>query len=101
MKGLLIGLFYVIKGLYQVLATLLVVPFLVVIRLQSLLPSCGFYYYLVNIIVGVVGTFVFVCVSKWYRYRERDEPSNIHRYAEEYNSNTRQEQGYDYSYAQN
>ncbi len=96
MKGLLIGLLYAIKGLYQLLATLFL-P-IVASLLYFVPPSCGFYYYLLNIVLGAAGTLVFAWVSKRYRYRERDEPSNIHRYAEEYYSNTEQEQGYDYSY---
>ena len=40
----------------------------------------GFTTYFTNIMLGVL---VFVCVAKSYRNRERDEPSIIHRYAEE------------------
>lgn len=83
MKGLLIGLLYAIKGLYQVLAGLLIVPFAVG-PLKSANPSCGSYYYLTTIILGGLGTLVFVYVSRKYRYRERDEYYDIHRYAEEY-----------------
>lgn len=54
MKGLLIGLLYSIKGLYQLLATLVVVPILGLeyfdIPLRPI--SCGFYYYLVNLVLG-------------------------------------------------
>ncbi len=93
MKGLLIGLFFAIKGLYQVIADLLVFPFAVG---HTFPISCGFFYYLMNILVGVVALLVYVCVAKRYKNRERDEPSNIHRYAEEYYSNPQQEQYYDY-----
>ena len=95
MKGLLIGLLYAIKGLYQVLATLLVVPFAVGYTLHPshvTQLSCGFYYYLVNIVVGLIAVAVYVWVAKRYRHRERDEPDNIRRYAEEYYSNPQQEQ---------
>ncbi len=95
MKGLLIGLLYAIKGLYQLLAILLVVPF-GVSSLNSLFPSCGFYYYLVNIVIGVIALLVYVWVAKRYRYRESDEPSNIHRYAEEYYFNPQQEEYHDF-----
>ena len=94
MKGLLIGLFYAIKGLNQFLATLLVVP--VIVKNFVFPISCGFFYYLVNILLGVIAVLIFVWAVKTYRYRERDEPSNIHRYAEEYYSNPNQEQYYDY-----
>ena len=83
MKGFLIGLLYAVKGLYQVLATLLALPF---VWGGSLYPSCGFYYYLVNIVVGLFALLVYVLVARRYRYRERDEPSYIRRYAEEYYS---------------
>ena len=50
MKGLLIGLLYAIKGLYQLLATLLVVPFAVGYSNHPFSlagqMSCGLYYYL-------------------------------------------------------
>ena len=97
MKGLLIGVLYAIRGLYQLVATLLVLPF----ALPSIHPiSCGFWYYLMNIVIGVVALLVYMCVAKKYRYRERDEICNIHQYAEEYYSNPQQEKYYDYdSYA--
>ena len=49
------------------------------------------WYYLMNIVIGVVALLVYMCVAKRYRYRERDEFCNIHQYAEEYHSNPRQE----------
>ena len=97
MKGLLIGVLYAIRGLYKLVATFIVVPF-------ALLPihpmSCGFWYYLMNIVIGVVALLVYMCVAKRYRYRERDEFCNIHQFAEEYYSNPQQDKYYDYdSYA--
>ena len=96
MKGLLIGLLYAIKGLYQLLATLLVVPITGLEPHVTFPISCGFYYYLFNILVGVVAVAAYVWVAKGYKYRQRDEPSNVYRYAEEYYSNPHQEQCYDY-----
>ena len=99
MKGLLISLLYAIKGLYQLLATLLVVPFAVGYtnhpsRVGQM--SCGFYYYLVNIVIGLIAVLTYMWVAKKYKYRERDEICEVHRYAEEYYSNPQQEQYYDY-----
>ena len=68
MKGLLMGLLYAIKGLYQLLAALLVLPFALP---SSISPSCGFYYYLVNIVIGLVALLVYVWVARRYKYRER------------------------------
>ena len=70
MKGLLIGVLYAIRGLYQLVATLLVSPF----ALRTIhLISCEFGYYLMNIVIGVAALLVYMCVAKRYRYRERDE----------------------------
>ena len=89
MKGLLIGLLYAIKGLYQLLATLLPLSFTVFGMQYYTIHhiSCGFYYYLTNIVIGVVALLVYTCVAKRYRYRVRDELCNVHQYAENYYSN--------------
>ena len=86
MKGLLIGLLYAIKGLYQLLATILVVPFAVGYIYHPSHISCGFSYYLVNIVIGLIAVLTYMWVAKKYKYRERDEICEIHRYAEEYYS---------------
>ena len=93
MKGLLIGMLYTVRGLYQLVAAVLVLPF-AAFPIQTI--SCGFWYYLMNIVIGVVALLVYVCVAKRYRYRERDEFCNVHQYAENYYSNPQQEQYYDY-----
>ena len=98
MKGMLIGLWYAIKGLFELLATLLVIPFMF---WKHSFPSCGFAYYLVNIVIGVFALTVYVCVARRYKKRERDEPYNIRQYAEEYYSNPQQEPHYDYSISSN
>ena len=46
--------------------------------------SCGFVYYLVNIVVAVIGLVAYTWVARRYQHRQRDEPDNIYRYAEEY-----------------
>ena len=93
MKGLLIGLLYAIRGLYQLFATILVLPFAVVEPFYTVHHiSCGFYYYLTNIVIGVVALLVYTCVAKRYRYRVRDELCNVHQYAENYYSNQQYEE---------
>ena len=84
MKGLLIGLSYAIKGLFQVIAALLALPF--ALAMDNTHISCGVSYYIMNTGVGVVTVLVYVWVSRKYKYRERDEPSNIYIYAENYYS---------------
>ena len=84
MKGLLIGTFYTIKGVFQLIGALVIfVPFYTY-RLTTNLPSCGFVYYLVNIVVAIIGLVAYTWVARRYQYRQRDEPDNIYRYAEEY-----------------
>ena len=84
MKGLLIGTFFLIKGLFQFLGvTVLLIPF-ISWNFNTPFPSCGFVYYLVNILVAVIGLVAYTWVSRQYQYRQRDEPDNIYRYAEEY-----------------
>ncbi len=85
MTGLLIGVFYGIRGLFQLTDTALIAPFV------SYFSGNRLAYSLVNIVMGVVAFVVYVCVARRYKYRERDEPCNIHQYAEEYYSNTHQE----------
>ena len=88
MKGLLIGLLYAIRGLYQLLAVILSLPFSFVFPFYTIHHiSCGFYYYLMNIVIGVVALLVYTCVAKRYRYRVRDELCNVYQYAENYYSN--------------
>ena len=82
MKGLLIGLLYALKGLFKLTAALLVLPF--ALAMDNTHISCGVSYYIMNAGVGVVSVLVYVWVSRKYKYRERDEPSNIYMYAENY-----------------
>ena len=84
MKGMLIGLSYAIQGFFQLLGTILILPFS--FKKHSY-PSCGFYYYSTNVVIGLGGFIIFSWVAKKYKYRERNEPSRVHQYAEEYYSN--------------
>ena len=92
MKGLLIGLSFAIKGIFQVIAALIILP-KIYRSAQHSYPSCGMYYYMVNIVLGIIGFLIFVFVSWKYKFRKRDEECNIYRYAEEYFS---KEENYEY-----
>ena len=84
MKGLLIGTLFAIKGFFQLLGVLLTfLPFMKWSPGTSF-PSCGFIYYLINIVIGLAGLVVYTVVARRYRYRQRDEPDYTYRYAEEY-----------------
>ena len=96
MKGLIIGVFYAIRALYQVFSALLVLPYSYWGTFKPLMLSCEFYFYLMNTVIGLVAVLVYVWVAKRYRYRVRDELCNVRQYAEEYYSNPNQERFYDY-----
>ena len=95
MKGLLIGLVYAIKGLFQLIAALVTIPFYAPWNDKSTFPSCGFYFYLMGLVVGVPSLLVYVWVARKYKNRVRDEPSNIRQFAEDYYSKPLQEENYD------
>ena len=93
MKGLLIGFSFAISGVFQFLASLPLLPFMFS-RLS--LPSCGMEYYMVTMVVGVVGLAVYVYVVRKYKLRERDEPCHVRRFVENYYSKIQEEENYDY-----
>ena len=84
MKGLLIGTFFTVKGVFQLIGVLIILVPFTTWKFEVPFPSCGFVYYLINILIIFVGLFAYRCVSRRYQYRQRDEPDNIYRYAEEY-----------------
>ena len=88
MKGLLIGIFFSIRSLFQGIAVVSMVPFGTVWKIESL--SCGSGFYAMYIVIGLLEFVLFSCVSKRYKYRNVNEPSNEYRYAEEYYSNIQQ-----------
>ena len=85
MKGFLLGLFYATRGLFEVLASLLMLPFALHLY-KELLPSCGTVYYIVNAVVGVAALVGFSWTAKRYRFRVRDEVCPVRRHVEEYYS---------------
>ena len=90
MKGLLIGMSFAIKGVFELLGCIVVIIFAKFIGPQSL-PSCGMEYYLMNICVGVVSILLYIFAVKKYKYRLRDEPCHVRRYVEEYYSKIQDE----------
>ena len=85
MKGLLLGIFFSIRSLFQGIAVISVIPFGTVWKIESL--SCGSGFYAMYIVIGLFEFVLFSCVSKRYKYRNMNEPANEYRYAEEYYSN--------------
>ena len=82
MKGLLIGVFYAIRGMFKFIATIATVPFSLSViwtsdYMETHLPpitNCGFGYLLLNTTVGFISLVVFTIAATQYKYRERDDP---------------------------
>lgn len=85
MKGLLLGLSFSIRSLFQGITITIMISFGAAWKMKPL--SCGSGFYLMNIVLGVAGLALFARVAKKYKYREVNEPANEYRYAEEYYSN--------------
>ena len=97
MKGLLIGTFFAVRGLFNLLGIVIVfAPFTGWLPLSDNRISCGIVYYSINVVIAFVGVIIYSCVARQYQYRERDEPDNVYRYAEEYYAKARDESNYDY-----
>ena len=74
MKGVLIGIFFAIKGLFHLIGVLgILLPF----SFWQTSPRAGLVYFLVNIVISVVGVVAFTIAAKRYKYRERDDFCDI------------------------
>ena len=66
MKGLVIGTFFAIKGVFQLLGVLITYVPLVfgwnIVR--HTFPSCGFVYYLINALIVLIGIVAYTCVAQ-------------------------------------
>ena len=102
MKGILIGTYYAIKGVFQLLGVLVIYVYASIVawcKSDEKFRVCGFIYYLINVVILLIGTIAFIIVARKYQYRQRDEPDNIYRYAEEHRdyANAQEEPNYDYN----
>ena len=89
LKGFLIGISFAIKGLFQLLGVLgVILPFTLVSFYHPVFfLSCGFSYYIVNIVISIIGVIAFTYTAKKYKYRQRDEFCDERRYIEEFYEN--------------
>ena len=89
MKGLLLGVFYTIRGFFVLLGCLVVFPFTSQAldwSQTSLFLECGFLYYIFNALLGVVFIVVAIAANRWYKYRQREDKPYDHTYVEDYYS---------------
>ena len=81
MKGVLIGIFFAVKGFFHLIGVLgILLPFC----FWQTSPRAGLVYFLVNIVISVVSVVFFIVTARRYRYRQRDEFCNIRKYIEDY-----------------
>ena len=98
-KDLLLELSLPSKGVFQLFGVVAIIylSFAIGWNIVRTFPSCGFVYYLINAIIAFVGIVAHMCCSAVPVSKERDEPDNIYRYAEEYYANTQDESSYGYN----
>ena len=80
MKGLIIGVFFAIRGFFQFLNSIVIIPFSLKRPWASgemlenpPVTNCGFVYLLITCVVGLIGLILFSVAAKKYKYRRRDE----------------------------
>jgi hypothetical protein len=67
MKGLVIGTFFAIKGIFQLLGVVVIYYLPFILGWKNILrsfPSCGFIYYLIKAIIALIGIVAYTCVAR-------------------------------------
>ena len=80
MKGLLVGVFFAIRGLFQFLNSIVIIPLSLKQPWASRemiehppVTNCGFVYLALTSVTGLIGLILFSLAAKRYKYRTRDE----------------------------
>ena len=75
MKGLLVGVFFAIRGLFQFLNSIIIIPLSLKQPWAEYPPvtNCGFVYLALTSVTGLIGLILFSLAAKRYKYRTRDE----------------------------
>ena len=61
MKGLLFGLAFALQGLFQGIGVVIIIPFYFALNQPFFI--CWMYYFIINILLGIAGLFVYTCVA--------------------------------------
>ena len=75
MKGLILGMYYFIIGVYQSISSVAIVLFSVLrgeLGISSYV-GCLFGYLLLICVIGTIGYVLFLFASRWYRCRARED----------------------------
>lgn len=81
MKGLLFGLFFAIRGIFQLVTSIILTPFASMEVWSGMHPSnvsCLSRYLLLTCIISLLGVILFLIVGRKYKYRERDEITRLY-----------------------
>ena len=81
MKGLLIGIWFMVTGCAKMIGYNLHYPFKL---LKDVTPNCSFYYYLTKIILIVMFLVCFIVLSLWYKRRQRELYFDSHLTVEDF-----------------
>ena len=80
MKGLFVGVFFAIRGLFQFLNSIIIIPLSLKHPWASgemlenpPVTNCGFVYLLFTCVAGLIGLVLFLVAARRYKYRERNE----------------------------
>jgi dipeptide/tripeptide permease len=80
MKGLLVGVFFAIRGLFQFLNSIVIIPLSLKQPWASRemiehppVTNCGFVYLALTSVTGLIGLVLFSLAAKRYKYRTRNE----------------------------
>ena len=80
MKGLLVGVFFAIRGLFHFLNSIIIIPLSLNQPWASRemiehppVTNCGFVYLALTSVTGLIGLILFSLAAKRYKYRTRDE----------------------------
>ena len=101
MKGLLLGMYYFIIGVYQFISSVAFVPFSVLHTRWGISSyvSCLFGYLFLIFVIGTLGLVLFLVASRWYKYRARDDRPYDQRFVVDvYDRYLDQASSYSYSY---
>ena len=84
MRGLVVGAWFMMSGVVQSIGFNLSYPFSYIHTVQ---PSCGFYYYLFNLVVITFSFVLYLLLARRYKLRRREDLFNPYTAVEQYYEN--------------
>ena len=85
MRGLLLGLWFSIGGIYEIAGWMMIKPFKAVS--EYLVPSCELYILIMNFLFMLVSFILFIVLSRCYKLHGHEDVFNAHHVAEMYYEN--------------